>query len=106
MGETLIITGDGVAEMKIVAHSTPEFGPVTHVDVVTYCKGQKSKTSSLLTLEQGQQATIPLVSIKGYCRLQAQTVGMSGERFCCFTNPIWFRLSEGSSKTLKIDFAG
>ena len=105
MGESLFVSGDGDPEMKIVAHSTPEFGPVTQVDVVTYFKGQKSKKSTSVTLEQGKHAIVQLAGVQGYYRLQAQTVGMDGERFCCFTNPIWLWLTEGSDKAVHIDFS-
>lgn len=104
MGDALLVSGDGEPEMKIIAHSTPELGPVTRVEVVTYFKGNKSKNPSLLTLEQGKQATIQLVGVQGYCRLQAQTVGTDGERFCCFTNPIWIRVTDGQGRILRVSF--
>jgi len=105
MGETLLVSGDGEPEMKIVAHSTPEFGPVTQVEVVTYFNGQKSKNSSILILEQGKLAVIQLAGVQGYCRLQTQTIGMDGERFCCFTNPIWLRITDHSIKSLHTYFS-
>jgi hypothetical protein len=104
MGDVLLISGEGEPEMKITSHSSPEFGPVKLVEIATYFKGQKPKNSSLLTLEQGKQATIQLAGTQGYCRLQAQTVGMDGERFCCFTNPIWIRVTDGKTKALQVSF--
>lgn len=52
----------------------------------------------------GPLQTVELDGVLGYCRLQAQTVGMDGERFCCFTNPIWIRISDGQRKILRISF--
>ncbi|RPI84961.1 MAG: hypothetical protein EHM41_12045 [Chloroflexi bacterium] len=104
MGETLQISGEGDPEIKIIAHSTPEFGMVTQVEVVTYFKSQKSKKSSSLIVEQGKQASIPIAGNLGYYRLQAQTSGADGELFCCFTNPIWVRVVDGPKRKLKIEF--
>jgi hypothetical protein len=104
MGETLEITDDGEPAMNILARTTPEFGPVTQVDIVTYFKGQKSRRCSILTVERGKPASLELPGDLGYCRLQAQTVGMNGERFCCFTNPIWIRVPGQAKKRLRIHF--
>lgn len=104
MGDALIVTGDGEPVMKIIVHSTPEFGPVTQVEVVTYFKGQKPKKPSIAVIERDKPVKLDLAGAQGYIRLQAQSVGPEGERFCCFTNPIWIRCQDYFKQTMHIDF--
>jgi hypothetical protein len=41
---------------------------------------------------------------RGYCRIEAQTTGPLGETFCCFTNPIWLRATDGKKRQLYITY--
>ena len=74
------------------------------VEVVTYFKGQRKRSPHVTKVKAGKRETIKLNGPRGYCRVQAQTVGQSGERFCCFTNPIWIRVVDGSRKQIRVTF--
>ncbi len=104
MGDGLTVSGDGDPEMEITAYSTPEFGPVNQVEVIGYFKGQDPQSPVRMTLEPGQQASIHLDGEQGYFRLQTRTTGADGEQFCCFTNPIWVRVTE-QPKKVKIQYS-
>ena len=99
MGESLFVSGDGDPEMKIVAYSTPEFGAVTHVDVMIYFKGQKANIPSSLTLGAGNtnarsagRGAGLLPPANPDCRDEWRTI------LLLYKNPIWFWLTEGSNK--------
>jgi hypothetical protein len=92
MGDVLQIDGAGQPEMQIEAFTTPEFGPVTQVEAIFYFSRQHNDPTQVL-LKAGKWQNIPLAGERGYCRIQAQTKGANGESFCCFTNPIWFRVA-------------
>ena len=121
MGDVLEVDGTGVIEMRIVAHTRPEFGDVEWVDVITdfapaprdMPAGQDGQGSGQqagsfwrrlwhgegprrTTVRAGHTATVKMADTQGYCRVQAQTTGPGGERFCCFTNPIWLRVAGGA----------
>jgi hypothetical protein len=104
LGEVLLIEGDEDPEIHITAYTTPEFGPITQVEIIAYFKGQKKKTPICLKLEVGKQSTIKFNGLQGYCRVQGQSMGVDGERFCCFSNPIWFRVSDGMQKTFHVNW--
>jgi hypothetical protein len=104
MGEVMNVCPDDDVEMVIEAHTTPEFGPVAEVEVVNYFKGQRKKSPYVSVINAGKTETVKMNGNQGYCRVQAQTVGQSGESYCCFTNPIWIRVLEGSSKFLSVSF--
>jgi hypothetical protein len=104
MGDVLNVSADDEPEMNIMAYTTPEFGPVTLVEVATYFIGQRKRSPYITEVKAGKTKTVKLNGTQGYCRLQAQTVGQSGESFCCFTNPIWVRIPDGSRKQMSIAF--
>jgi hypothetical protein len=100
LGEALTVSGDGDLEMEVVAHCTPEFGAVEQVEVVTCFNGhRKAKTALVKT---GETERVKLDGLQGYCRLYAQTIGQGGEHFCCFTNPIWARITDGEKRHLLV----
>jgi hypothetical protein len=109
--------------MRIVAHTRPEFGDVEWVDVITdfapaprdmpagqdgQGSGQQARSfwqrlwrgegPRQTTVRAGHVATVKMAGTQGYCRVQAQTTGPGGERFCCFTNPIWLRVAGGTGR--------
>lgn len=127
MGDVLPIDGGGDVEMRIVAHTTPEFGDVEKVEVVTYVQdppgaaagsgtdpGLVGRIGAALgrlrpgrgrrktTVWPGRAAAIRLAGRQGFCRVQVETTGPGGERFCCFTNPIWLRATPGRARRLRI----
>jgi hypothetical protein len=127
MGEVLIVDGDDDVEMRVVAHTTPEFGPVEKVEVATYFAdppgavaasgagtGLLGRIGAILghlrpgrgrhktTVRPGRAAGFRLAGRQGFCRVQAETTGPQGERFCCFTNPIWLRAAPGRARRLRI----
>ena len=100
LGDALTVSGDGDLEMEIVAHSTPEFGPVEEVEVVTCFRGHRKSKQTLV--KPGEDAIVKLDGLQGYCRVSVQTVGPNGESFCCFTNPIWARITDGKKRRLVV----
>jgi hypothetical protein len=127
MGEVLAVTGAGDVEMHIVAHTTPEFGTAENVEVVTYFSDPASNGSGSgagtslgerlgayfgwlrpgrgprkTTVRPGQTSRIRLAGRQGFCRVQAETTAPDGERFCCFSNPIWLRAAPGPARRLRI----
>ena len=104
MGEALLVSGGGDVEIKIIAHTTAEFGPVGEVEVVTYFMGQRKKSAKKTTVAVGQTETLNMDGLQGYCRVQAQSTGPDGERFCCFSNPIWVRAKDGEKRCLGVSF--
>jgi hypothetical protein len=103
LGEALTVSGDGDLEMDIVAHSTPEFGTVEQVEVVTCFNGHRKAKTTIV--KAGETERVKLDGLQGYCRLYAQTVGQDGERSCCFTNPIWARITDGQKRRLSVRVA-
>jgi hypothetical protein len=101
MGGVLPVDGAGEVTVKIVAHTTPEFGPVPQVELFTCWAGRVTKQA---LPADGKSRTVALGSgdERGYCRAQAWTRGRDGERFCCFTNPIWIKGAGGGAKTLRV----
>lgn len=116
MGDLLEIDGAGDVEMRVVAHTTREFGDVEWVEVIACFadlpgdvqagqdgQGLGHQVRDLwrrlwhgegprrATVRAGQPVVLKLAGAQGYCRVQAQTTGPGGERFCCFSNPIWLR---------------
>ncbi len=110
MGEMLQVAQGDQPEMDITVHTTPEFGPATQIEIITYFKDQAHKGPIHTMIapqsrQAGKASAIFLDGSQGYCRLQFQTTAPSGERFCCLTNPIWVRLDAGAGKTLHIHFS-
>jgi hypothetical protein len=92
MGDVLTVSDNQDIDLKILAFSTPEFGPVEHVELVTCFRHYRKPNKT--NIQQGEIATIQLDGLGGYCRLFAQTKGPDGQLFCCFTNPIWVRITD------------
>jgi hypothetical protein len=103
LGDAIDVSGAGDLEMEVVAHSTPEFGAVEQVEVVTCFNGHRKSRQTLV--QAGASETIELNGLQGYCRLYAETVGPGDERFCCFTNPIWARMTDGKKRRLRVRVA-
>ena len=102
LGEVLNAAGGQDIELNIQAFSTPEFGPVAQVELVTCFRPRRKPVKT--TLQKGETVTIQLDGSQGYCRLFAQTTGPDGELFCCFTNPIWIRRTGGLAGKLVASF--
>ncbi len=91
LGEVLTAVGDQDIVLDIQAFSTPEFGPVDQVELVTCFRHYRKPNKTII--KKGTHATLQLDGMQGFCRLFAQTQGPDGQLFCCFTNPIWVRTS-------------
>jgi hypothetical protein len=123
MGDLLTISGGGHVVLEIQAHTTAEFGAVGEVEVVTYFQDPGGQEDELLdrigdlvdgwlgrrprktTLRAGESRIVKVTGSQGFCRVQARTVGQSGEQFCCFTNPIWVRIEDGRKARLRVRLA-
>ncbi len=127
MGDVLPVTDGEDVEMRIIAHTTPEFGEVEAVEVVTYFSdpasgvpGQEPPQGLMegiaafwrqllqswglrtTTIRPGQTASIKPGGTQGFCRVQAETTGPDGERFSCFGNPIWLRAAPGVGQAWRL----
>jgi hypothetical protein len=105
MGEVLTVSGDGDLELKVVPHTTPEFGQVQQVELATYFAGQRKKSPRRTTLRAGTSKLVRLDGLQGYVRAECQTIGARGEGFCCFTNPIWVRITDLKKRRMLASFA-
>ena len=103
-GDLLSVSGGSDLELQIVVHTTPEFGPAQKVDVITYFPDGPGPQSRRPVVNAGTSAILSLQGQRGYCRVEAQTTGPSGESFCCFTNPIWVRIPDGQPRQMRISF--
>jgi hypothetical protein len=101
MGGVLHISADGVPEMRIKLHTTPEFGQIQLAEVVTSFQGQDEKSPIITPVEGSSTETITFDGVQGYCCVQAQSIA-NGERFSCFTNPIWLCIPDDCNKTMKV----
>jgi hypothetical protein len=72
------------------------------VELVTCFRHYRKPVKTIVN--KGVTVTIQLDGSQGYCRLFAQTAGPDGELFCCFTNPIWVRLTGGKAGKLVVNF--
>jgi hypothetical protein len=102
VGDVLALSGDDMPEMTIRGYSTQEFGPVEEAEVITYLKGQQDNHPKRTKVCAGPPTMLEVEGRRGYCRVQAWTVGRDGERFCCFTNPIWLRIADGEKRQLRV----
>ena len=93
LGEALEVAAGEEIRLEVQAFSTPEFGPVGQVELVTCFRPHRLPERTILP--KGQTLELPVSGAQGYCRLFAQTSGRNGELFCCFTNPIWVRSMDG-----------
>jgi hypothetical protein len=101
MGDALTIWSGGDPELNVVVHTTPELGPAPQVEVVTFFVGSEPQRTAV---QSGTTATVSMEGQRGYCRIEAQTTGPQGESFCCFTNPIWLRATDGKKRQLHITY--
>jgi hypothetical protein len=104
LGDLLTVSAGGDLELKLLAHSTPEFGPVQEIEVVTYFPRTKGTKPRRTTVSAGTTTTIDLEGPQGYIRAEAQTAGPCGEGFCCFTNPLWLRIADGQKRRMHVSF--
>ncbi|MGD8792119.1 MAG: hypothetical protein PVF47_06165 [Anaerolineae bacterium] len=102
LGEVLLADEPEDVEMAIAGLTNGEFGAIGEVEVITYFDGQAGGKPHKTAVPAGDEATIDIDGRQGFCRAQVETVGPGGERFCCFTNPIWLRLPAGHSTHLRI----
>jgi hypothetical protein len=102
LGETLTVKGSDDLRLSVTGHSIPEFGPVQAIEVISYMADVMGDQARRTVVRAGATETVTLGAGRGYVRIEAQTTGTTGEGFCCFTNPIWIRLPEGESRSLKI----
>ncbi len=102
VGDSLAVANSDDLELRIVAYSTPEFGPVERAEVVTYCCVNVRGKAMRTTVTVGSPETVRLKGTRGYCRVEAQTEGYGGESYCCFTNPVWLRIPDGKRRNLRI----
>lgn len=100
MGDVLTISSGDDIKLEILTYSTPEFGSVEQVEVVTCFRHYRKSAKTIIIKDDAK--TIELNGLQGYCRVFAQTVGLSGELFCCFTNPIWVRITDGVERKLQV----
>jgi hypothetical protein len=102
LGEVLAMQGGDQPEVSITVHTTPEFGSAEQVELVTYSTGDKSAKRSVTSVGVGSSELVKLRGKRGYCRAMVQTTGRDGEKFCCFTNPIWFWNLDDQPQQLRI----
>jgi len=102
MGQVLTVGGDAQPQLDVTIHTTPEFGPSEGVKVVTYMQGNGNGKRSRTTAGVGETTSVTLKGTRGYCRIATQTTGRGGERFCCFTNPIWLWNPDGRTVRLRV----
>lgn len=100
LGDVMTLNGDGIAELTVRGHSTAEFGEVNQVTVIAYLQGEPERIQR--EVYAGQPDTIDLKGRQGFLRAYAWTKGRDDEPFCCFTNPIWLRITDGETKQLRI----
>jgi hypothetical protein len=102
MGEVLNLEDGEDVNLDIQTFSTPEFGPLKQVELVTCFRHYRkpNKTSII----KGAEEVVPLDGSQGYCRLFAQTAGSDGQLFCCFTNPIWVRIRDQQKHRLVANY--
>ncbi len=102
-GDPIHLSDSADPVLKIVLHTTPEFGPAQQVEVVSYFAGSQPQRTSV---KAGTSATVSLEGQRGYCRVETQTLGLRGEAFCCLTNPIWVQRADDQPQQMLITFQG
>jgi hypothetical protein len=105
LGDLLHVRGPHPVSLRVIAHSTAEFGPVTEVEVVSFWHGQKERKPRHTVVKVGEKVLLKLEGRKGYCRLQARSAGPEGQGYCCFTNPIWLRVADGQERHIELSFS-
>lgn len=102
LGDLAQLTSGAAARLLVTGHTSPDFGPVSEIEVTTYLQGQKEKEPRRTVVRAPDHETIELDGRRGYCRVQCWTTGSDGEPFCCFTNPIWLDLPGGGPVHLEV----
>ena len=123
LGQTVHAEGGGTLELELEGHSTAEFGPVQHVDLIYYFQGMptgKKKRvrvgappagplGDLLARIQAYVKATPweteVPSGSGYIRLQTETQADTPEgrhTYRCFTNPIWIESAGTGIRQLRV----
>lgn len=102
MGDVLTVSDSEDIQVNILSFSTLEFGPVEQVELVTCFRHYRKPNKT--NIRKGDVEIILLDGQQGYCRLFAQTVGPDGQLFCCFTNPIWLRITDGQEHKLTVRY--
>ena len=123
LGQIVRAEGDGAFELKLQGHSTGEFGPVQHVDLVYYFQGMqagKKKRVRLGDPPRGPLGTLlsrirafvkatpwetEVPSGSGYIRLQTETqvdTPDGKQTYRCFTNPIWIESAGAGLRQLRV----
>jgi len=101
MGEALIGTGNAALQLDITGHTTPEFGDLAEVEMVVYSAGGRAERRVVARVHPGQPTLLDVRGRRGYLRLEAVTTGPENAQYCCFTNPIWFRLDGAGRVSLQ-----
>jgi hypothetical protein len=104
MGETLHYRTGMPLRVYIIGHTSPEFGPLTEVEVITYSNHFGVGRRVATKVHPGQPATLDIHGKTGYIRLETQTTGSNDEYFYCFTNPIWFKSDQSYPQKIQIQF--
>jgi hypothetical protein len=98
MGGVLPVRGAVLVEVTL--HTTGEFGPAEQVEVIAYPAQAKRPVHT--RIRPGLHRLVEFDGRCGYLRAQVTTTGPDGERFCCFTNPIWLDNATGGPVELNI----
>lgn len=105
LGDLLEVRGLEDVRLRAIAHTTAEFGPVAEVEIVSYWHGQQGDKPRHTVVRAGGEAVLALDGHRGYCRLQARSLGPKGQGFCCFTNPIWLRRGDSATRQILLSFS-
>lgn len=104
VGDLLTVPVGGDLHLELRAHTTPEFGPVQEIEVISYFPRTETTRLRRTAISAGATTTIDLDGPQGYIRAEAQTTGPTGESFCCFTNPLWVRIADGQKRRMSVSF--
>jgi hypothetical protein len=104
VGDLLTVSAGGDPELELRAHTTPEFGPVHEIEVITYFPRTTGTKSRRTIVPAGAATTVDLDGPQGYIRAETQTTSPNGESFCCFTNPLWLRIADGQKRKMRVSF--
>jgi hypothetical protein len=91
--------------VDIIGRTTPEYGPMTEVEVISYISHLGIGRRVATKVRSGQPATLDIHGMAGYIRLETQTIGSNNENFYCFTNPIWFKSDQSHPQKIQIKFS-
>jgi hypothetical protein len=105
IGETLSYRKGALLMVDIIGRTTPEYGPMTEVEVISYISHLGIGRRVATKVRPGQPATLDIHGMAGYIRLETQTIGSNNENFYCFTNPIWFKSDQSHPQKIQIKFS-